>query len=604
MKLPTLDFQPKAPQRTMLTVSPHFAPAQTQGVEAMSRAFGAVADTAGHAADMYMQARAKAQAEADALRMANADVEFERAQTRFMRGDNTTAGRIDAAFTGADGEGFLSSKGLTAAEKSADTLEKLDEERKRIADTLPPTLQQSWLARSAGRFEDSRRQVETHVAQQVQAARVETAKAKQQRAVDEAYNLGLEGGPGAEESANRLAAEVEADLGKLALSPEHAEAMKREFRSDVTLARIKARLSKEDVAGARAAFEALGSNLEPKQAEQIQHVLKEAEKKQQAKLSAIDLEDQVGAILDSARGADTYVDESKALAVIQRLPAEKRNAARDLLAERLRDEEARKKADIEKAKVTARGLWNEGGMTAVRKSGIDVWLNKYDPEYLARLQDDSRARYRQWKADQRGDAAARREQATADKTAFDEFQALDKDQRASANVEEWATGRGISPGGVAHLKMLQRKATEDVDKGADKQESRFVSESVAVWRATAPKAQKTGPNELALRAQLSRAYEAARAANGGKDLSPTEVEAERAKLLADSVLESHWYGDKHGPEFLRRQREADAAKQQPEMPAPQKAATVRMRFPNGVEAEVPQDKLEAARRKGGVEVQQ
>lgn len=534
------------------------APMQRQADTQVAQGLGNLAQgiqQAGRGAGDVLAAADAVQKKADAVREAEALTQFQRATTAELVGDSE-----------AGTQGFFSSTGVSASEKSAGSLEALEKARQKIAEGLNERQKQGFMLRSAAALEDSRRQVEGHVAKQFQVAQVATASALQEETLRAIA-------AGAVDDMGALKQEMQVDelVRKLAPSAEAGAAAASEFHSKAATVRIARSLADGDIDKAEEQFNSMKESLGVRAAEIQGHIARAKKGRDRDRAEAAN-ERSVKALAQAAT-VDGYLDESKFLDQLKEIPEERRDDMRTLMEKTLRVDEQRKKADI--------GRW-ENQALAARLDGKPVpgstyeLLKKHDADFLVKLQREDRAEFRRWKADKDGDAAARRAQAQLDQIAIANFRALPAEEKAAVDIAAWAVGREMSPMARAELGVHQRTAKDAVAKNEAGAENTFMDEVEKAGRDAllikkgSQKGQPTplaGPDALAtLRAAASQAREEFIAKNK-REPNQEERRTIASDLLRVKVVEEHWYGDKKAYEFRDRQKKAAPAPAQEAAPA-------------------------------------
>lgn len=556
-------------------------------------------------------AQAEATRRATELAVADALSAYDKAETRRLVGDSTGPGQIDQAFEGRKG-GFLATRGIQASESSAQTLQDLEGDVKAIEGKLPPAARQVFRAQVGRRFEASRRRVEQHVAAEFDRAEVSSIEAAASEVVTIAGGDAVD-----DEEVGARAADVEQRIRSRASSPEVGERAVREFRAQVGEARVKSALVAGDWERAQGLLALHGDHLGADRRAQLTAALTKGQASDAKESQAQALEQGVGEALDKARsGPDGFVDEASLWKAIEALPPAQRDDARKVARDQLRAAQDAEKARVDEAKRTARALYNDRKRMPEQLRGF---LQRHDPDYLERLESDAEARWRRWKADRDGSAAdraaARREQTSRDTIAREEFLALPADEQASVDLEVWTPG-DVSDEARARLKHLQRNAKDRATRGLTVEEKRFVGEAdrLGAQIIKPRRGQSLTPEQDAKRRALSAEASAAFGDFVEREKrAPTEAEQAEilGTLLRDRVTEGPGlFSSTKEPEFLARdrmrrtmgpQQQAAPAADDEVVPLP---TTRRMRFPDGSVQPVSVEKLEAARRKGGVPIEE
>lgn len=420
--------------------------------------------------------------------------------------------------------GFLSTRGVEAHAKSAETysrLERMVEEQ--AGKTNNPEQREMYLSSAKPMLDRAREQIEGHVAQQTQVAEADSLKARKV-AVLNAIGLNFTDEKGAEEQLQHL----ELPLRNLATSPEDATADMNAVRA----AAAKVRIGKYLEAGQWSGAQAIYDRAEPLLGEEgvrLQQMITDKRKgfeqdQQRAKTEALVL-----TAIDGARAKDGYVDENKALAEVNKVPEARREQARSVMRAQLAVEAEKKKNDIEGWGNSALMIYNRGGLRAIPSELLDK-LNTYDPKFVQGLQRDEHTRTRERTAD---DAAARRAQSDRYDLALKTFMGSDPEVRATTNIDKVFLGYSLNPTGLAGLKAQQQKDIQTVKKGQQVGESAFVKDAMAKVEGSFSANNKAEPKEFEAEARI--AYGQAQRENKDEPPNQTQLDAAIARLVAKRV---------------------------------------------------------------------
>lgn len=475
--------------------------------------------------------RRRLEAEADELAVTNALAGYQRTTTESLYGT-----------PGAEGQegrpGWLSTRGVEASRTSAEFLDTLEKAREAAAKPLTPRQQQEFARRASTLLEGARQQVLSRVATEVQAAKVEAAKALQESTLQAVFALAVDGTPAAQQALLEQSRLAEESVAAAARTPEGQAAARREFQAKQVAARIAADLQAGRVDGAQAklgAFETTLAALGPEAVAGIKRQVALQVKGAAIDASRTEAEGLARSIITSARGEDGYTQENVAMRALDSVPDAKRDAVRGQLREMLVMEVDQRRNDVEELTRQAQRAFNEGGLRAIPGSVV-ARLQQLAPEKYAAFLSDDEARLRHRRADARGDAEARREQKQADTLALVEYRALGPQEMAKTDPEAWATGRGLSPLGVARLKEARTGATGKAADGIDD----ALNDGTREWRELNPAPRKATSAELEARRLDEATFRAALSDDvehfiAREKRSPTgaEVKAMAAPLLVD-----------------------------------------------------------------------
>lgn len=558
MRVPSLDVLGQAPGPRTRSAQPMLVRPTSVGRD-VQQAGAAIAQGAGQLGQLI----GRAQAEADEIEVAEKMTALERLQTRAFYGDPE-----------AKTEGFLSRKGKAASEASSPLMEELEKERQALADSLAnPRQRNAFSRRSHGMLADSERRAFAHVASEVQRAKMEALESMKQEALAAITNAPP--GPIEEESVQRRVLEVAETVGRLNTGNEEREL--KQWEAEVAAARISGDLQRHDVTSAKARLEATKEKLEPLGPKALQGIRHQVEVASMRALA----EETVGGVLQEATkdNVDGFVSEEKAAGALEKrmseVPLEYRPRVRSLFNAQLALAAKAEREKRDTAKKDSFRLVDNGGMHALTEE-LRGFLERNEPEYLARLERTDAAKAKRAKALARGGeggAAARREQSRQNRLAMKYLRAMDPEERAKMDVEAVLSAPELEALGVDHvddegrleLKALLQSSKTRADKGLGSQEKAFVSLAESAWRPYfAGKKSKYKPEDkLLLKAAAAQWFEEFTQKN---DRPPTmEEQTAQAGKMASSIpalLE-----EAKGMEAARANRAA-SSRAAPRAPAP------------------------------------
>jgi hypothetical protein len=423
---------------------------------------------------------------------------------------------------------------------------------------------QGWMA-------SREREVEGFVSQQRRAAEVSAVEARKVAGLDAAARSYAD--PKALEES---IVPVETSIRALSPSAEAAEVEVRQYRAVVVGSAIDAALARRygdvpapDVTAARGVLEAHREAIGPAAAGKLQAKIDGAGRDTEAESIAANA-------VEFATDEEGRVNESQALAIL--------DTVKDTA---LKDESTRR---VKERLTLAEGAWNQrkdarfkeafsayltGGLRSI-PSDTKAWLIKNYPEGWDRLRGEAEQRYRQSKGDA---AAVRREQSEANRIARNDYLARPAAERAGLDIDATYGGTGPDAIGLGNLRVLQRQATDTVQRGEAVSEDSFRRDAVSQigpLLGTGPQAKK----KLArLQAEATARFndflrDNKRKPNGEETLAIIDD-------LGRVSLEEHWYGDREtfgfeaGPETRAERRDAPPPATSP---APDLAAEFRRRY--------------------------
>lgn len=497
----------------------------------------------GQGVDAVVTGAQEFRAKADALRETESLTQYRHDVNTDMVGDSSSQGIIDAAFDGRQKPtGFLNTKGTEASAQSAEVLDRLEKRRQELAAELNERQRKGFLERSASVYEDARRNVEGHTAQQFKAAQVATAAGAKQAALDSAASGGGRG------VAPSQIADVEKSIKELSLSPEDAAADIAKFRQDVAVATISSQLAVGDVETAEKQLEldkaTLGVHF-PAVKHQVELAKKTADK--------VDLQatasEQVAKLAEELRNkGDGYVTERALRDAVERPPPGPAQVAFDKAFElqaKLEHEKLEAAKDEERANADRADREN-----APIPEGTERFLIKYDPKYLKGIDREQRAEARAWRTARDGSSRERREAKQA-QDAFDkeveqlylaelvENPGTKHDDFVRTLLAEREGDLAVSPLAKARMKREGAEAVKSAGTKLSAASKDFVDDFGGELKAKmkpSGKGSKVDDELLQKRKGVAASeYRKWVNSNGGKELDPKAVAELKARLIKDAV---------------------------------------------------------------------
>ncbi len=595
MRVPTID-QP--------SVSPSGAPEYSPKLRAPDPSIEQGLESIGQGMSSVIKGAEEAQAKADALRETESLTAYRHQVNSGLVGDRSSQGITDAAFNGEKAPtGFLNTRGTEASAQSAEVLDQLEKKRQEIAGQLNDRQRKAFLERSAVIYEDARRTVEGHTSQQFKAAQVATAEAAKQAALDEASAGGGRG------LAPSRVADVEKSIKDLALSPEDAAADLAKFHQDVAVATISSQLASGDVETAAAQLELDREKL-GRHYPAVKHQVELAQKTAKTADLHAAASEQVAKLADSVRDVDTYVTERAMREKAQRPPA---GPARDAFDKAFEQQAKLEHDKLEAAKDVERNNADLADLHNVPiPEGTVKFLEKYDSKYLKGIARDQRAEARAWRAMRDGSAREKREAAAAQKAFDDEVEQLYRAElvdnpstKHEVFIRDLLAERegdlAVSPLAKAKMKREGAEAAKGADSKMSAATRSFVDDYGTELKSKmkpSGKGAKVDDELLQKRKGVAaQQYQQWVENNGGKALDAKAIAELKARLLKDAtrVTEKSFLGWKYNS--TEKVQGVDLMETAPSAPPP---APVKMRFKNGQEFDVAPDKVDAAKKKGGV----
>lgn len=607
MRVPVLEQTQQITRPAYSGPGPQLMRPNTALGDALGNAASAVG-TAGANIERSVSEDERAKKEAEELQRAQKLQELQNDFDRYTIGDSSRKARIDDAFDATDTSrgGFLATKGLDASAQSADVLEQMERRRQEIADTIgDQTSRTRFLVDTDHLALTYRRQVEHHVAREFEVAKVSTAKG-----LEDQHLAAAEAGLTDPETLRVSRALIAEKMKALAPSEEAGTAAAGDFASKAHAASVAGMLARGRVAEAAKYADENADGLGSRFAN-VKDQVKRAQVGVEKTAAKLEAESLAIEILKSAKQPDGYLDGPKALAALGDVPPASRVYVRTIINEQVGADAKRKKADIDGWKNDARTALNHGKSFSAIPGPLIAKLEEYgQAEYVNRLRHDAETDARRNRVRASGSATEKRSlekaQHATNELALSKFRELSKPEQAATDVDDFLAGMGVDELGRSHVAGAKTRAKEYVDRDGGRHAdafTRFAKEEGKRLQIL-PKGKTKGADEAVQRAFLSEAQQAYD--DKAQELGKPPSLDEQLKLIEDLAVKHKggWFeGGGITPkttfEFERRAAERAAGAS----PTPKSAAAaVQMKFPDGKVYTVPSDKVEAARRKGGVRV--
>jgi hypothetical protein len=408
MRVPVLKQQSVAARNPFGDTSPNLQQANlgtAQALGAVAQDVGQLGQSIGNV--MEQQAREERQASAKALH--DAEVAKRRAEEL-----QVADGLVDLQRRVGDDESkFLGRKGLDAVRASGGTLDAFDkyveEGAKRYTD---PTQKLEFQVRAKQALLAARRSVESHTTREYAAGTATTFANLRDAAVRNAGSVDLS-------PAEMASALAPVDQAADEFFPaELAKTAKTELRADMAEAVIQRHLEAGNIEKAKAQLEADRSLFAPKRATQLGAAIDRANAGAEKDRVAGEVAKLVDTSAEAVRTPDGYVTEEalRKAVPVEGYEGQQRDQVEAEIRQRLQLERAKLKADGDKHRDNV----NRADLQGVRAGESEVWLEKYDPDFLLARQARKRAEFRAWKASQ-GDAKGKAAEARLQKAVDQEF---------------------------------------------------------------------------------------------------------------------------------------------------------------------------------------
>ena len=595
MRVPVLTQQSVAPANPFGDTSPNLQRTNlgtAQALGSVAQEVGQLGAAAGNV--MEQQAREERQASAKALH----DAEQAKKRAEELQ---IADGLVDLQRRVGDDEAkFLGRKGLDALRASGPTLDALDKYVEEGSQRFTDPLQKlEFQVRAKQALLTARRSIESHTTREYASGTATTYANLRDAAVRNAGSVDLS----PDEMASALAPVDQA--ADEFMPPELAKQAKAELRADVAEAVIQRHLEAGNVDKAREQLKLDRALFPQKRAQQLAAAVERAGAGAEKDRLAGQLSKLVDGSAEAVRSDDGYVTEEdlRKAVNVEGYEGQQRDAVEAEVAQRVRIEKARLKADIEKHRDNV----SRSDLPGRAKAGeSELFLEKYDPDFLLARQARKRAEFRAWKASQ-GDAKGKAAEAKLQKAVDTEFLnrlGAELVNNPTTNPEEFLTTfiaeKAKEGDDVTVSDVARARAGLDAAKAGKKAETA----EGATERAVASRLEKTlgaafkqkgkPLDQKLLNERVGRALAVyhQRLEAKGKPLDESELAGIEAELLRDVTVTEpgRFWGTN---EVKKKAVDVIGAE-----PAP--SGPVRVCFPNGQTFDVPPEKLDAAKRKGGV----
>lgn len=449
---------------------------------------------------------------------------------------------------GGQGEpGFLSTRGMTAAAASKDTLDSITKKRKEISTSLTdPEARKLFEKKTNHIFEGAFATIEHHVAGERAQAEQATLKARAESGLQTIANSFAD--PLTVETETKA---VETSIRRLQLSPEDGDAKVAEFKTESTKVRLNQYLASKDWEGAQSLFAQTRDQLGGQAATFQKHI------------DAVKVDSQAETVAREAVGRalqpDGRIDSTAALEQVEKVAGKDTpllDEARHRVQQRVMQADNAWEKQTKEISSTAFSQYNARGWPGI-DAQVRQDLNERNPPLYNRLKDDWE---RRWKEHKGNKADARRAQLELNRIALNDYQALPVEERATANLDDFAQNYpGLDEVGRSALGPAQRRASDTVQKGEAQPESEFLKEATAAAQNVV-----RGKEPLATyKAEATLAFEDFREKHKRQ---PTRDEAD--KLIANLVLKVKkpgllWDSEEFSFQAAARARKEGAAQPEP-----------------------------------------
>lgn len=513
---------------------------------------------------------------------------------------------------------FMATEGMSASERSKDTMDALEKAVNKRRERLNPQQQQLFDASVAGLHKEWTVRIESHTATQNRVAAKASLNSLKQKNLDAIGNFPA-GFPLEEEMVADRTQTLVVAARALGRSAEEKDAAEAQVRSDVAMARIGRSLRNEDPVTAKKQLEAFGDTISHKNRGEIQD---RVNSKLEAKLgndAAAEREMTLSLMANASRNGDGIIDVAKFNDAFNKLEPAERAKAHTLYSTLLTESAERQTALVDDWK-------NKANAAIVNRRPIDagVWkkLEQYDGTFLRGVLEAERKENDRIRAKLSGNTAEARAavKAQRDDDAYVEqkFMNLPEEQREKENIDAFAATLGVrlSRNGKATVEGRQQTAKDSAGKKETSGSDKFSNDFETALRKVVDPPKKgeppthTAEEVAAIRGEAAIAYEE-KTKEFKRPLTETERIALVGEQLAPVVVQKKRFGkDVSAPAALVRSKERAEEQLKSNVVTTKvemgglPTVSVKMKFPNGEVADVPADKLEVARRKGGVEVSQ
>ncbi len=544
----------------------------------VAQAVGQAGHELGQVGNQIYARAAEAERQADALREADAMTQLQAGGNAQMRGQT--------AKDGTRAPGYLDTQGEEALASAAETLDTIKKQRDAIAEGMNDRQRANFMRRSESVLESFNNNIEHHSAQQFQVAKKATSEALAKETLK-----AIENDPTDLSLPIRIA-QVERTARDLQLSPEDGDADVSRFKAAAATAQINGFLANGNIAAAKQVLEEKRDDLGVMR-DEAAFKIERKENAGRIQREQTDNEIAVTGIMGKARRPDGRIDEGKALELLTDTPPERFTEVRRLFDARLQLEHRKDKfIDSERRKTAREQFIQRGGLTGIDPQVI-ADLEHYDGEFYTKLKREQDLQNRRARAGTKGKA----EIHAADRLAIIEFQTLGQRSMAEEDTEEFAMGRGLSDEGKAKLKLLAKKAGDNVTKGRAHDLDGFVDDAEKLmggFKGHGKKAAQYGAEDRAtFRARATDAFQEFYDTHEGRKPNDEETLKITNELTKAVVTEKGFFRDTTKPAFLVPQ--PGVAPTQPQQQKPKAEGKIRVRLKaNGKTGNVPAASFNAA----------
>lgn len=463
MKVPVYEQQQVAPQSVGLPA------AESHGVVDAGLQQGlASLDRAG---SVVMAKQREAEDKAIVAEVTDKETNLTRGITEDLHGTESVQGESP----GAGEPGYLSLQGRDAEANAAGFMDRIEKRRQALADSLnDDRAKKLFLARTGGDVENARRTVESHAAQQRQAADVATLKARMGAAEESIFNAARIG-DGATVMQQSIA--LEGPIKAQALSPEDAARDVGLWQRRTVALQLDGFLDVKRVDVAEKLLEDTKGALGPELTKKYEAAIAREKTAGAAEATA-------GHIVSQATSSIGEVNQSAVLAELNRLPPDVQAKVRPVVFQRMGEQEQAFAADTKRVSTAAHSLYNKVGWAEFERTPLADELNDRNPALYNQLQNDGQSEADRLARKKRDTKEDRRAQSNIDSIGLNQFLSLSPEDRADADADMWAKGRGMSPVAISSLGKLKEQARQVVERGQATNESEFVKRSVADAEST------------------------------------------------------------------------------------------------------------------------
>lgn len=434
---------------------------------------------------------------------------------------------------------FKKLKGRDADANASGVVGSMSERRQKIAENLSAGAKARFMARSADSLMVYARQVEAHSGQEFEAARVGLRKATQDMAVNKA-----EAGLLTEPELTVFEVDAVKSIRDLQRSEEEGTAEISDFQSRVAAAYVSGLVSQGRNDEASSYVERNrgvlgGRSIEAKAL--VDRANAGAEKDRMAG----EVAELVDTSAEAVRSPDGYVteDELRKAVPVEGYEGQQRDTIERELQQRIVLEDRRLKADISKNRDNV----NRADLNGGKDGDAELFLEKYDPDFLLARAARKRAETRAYKAF-RGDTRAAAAEARAQRAVDKEFLSLwtaelydnpnaDRDEFLTGFIAEKAkAGDDVTVSDVALAGAKANGAKfRKRDESADGAKDRQVAADFDTFLSKAFKEKGKPLDQKLLKERVGKALSEYhdKVEAKGKPLDPDELAALKAGMLED-----------------------------------------------------------------------